>query len=131
MNGIDRVSRSESSQDLRDALDDLGTAVEDANEEDYPAPSPAALSSANRVLREMYVLRQMRYEVYPTPDAEIAIVAPGGRRRSVMVLCGPDEGALCMVNLNGDHRRARYSTSETLPDEFLREALEDLARYER
>ena len=31
-----------------------------------------------------------------------------------------------MVNLNGERRRARYSTSEALPDAFLRKALEGL-----
>ena len=31
-----------------------------------------------------------------------------------------------MVNMDGVHRRARYSTADTLPDGFLRDALEEL-----
>ena len=32
-----------------------------------------------------------------------------------------------MVDIDGVHRRARYSTADTLPDEFLRDALNELA----
>ena len=49
---------------------------------------------------------------------EIAIDAPGGHGRSVLLLCDSEGGTLCLVNMNGNHRRARYDTTNTLPDGF-------------
>lgn len=76
----------------------------------------------------MYGISPRRFEVYPTPDGEIAINAPDGEGRSVILLCDSEGGALCLVNLNGHHRRARYSTTEMLPDGFVHEALAELER---
>lgn len=112
--------------ELTEALYDLGNARDEAREEGFPLPSNAALQSAEILLKEMYGISARRYEVYPTPDGEIAIDAPGGPGRSVLLLCGSEGGALCLVNMSGDHRRARYSTTEALPDGFVREALAEL-----
>ena len=114
-------------QGLEAALEDLSGAPAEAAEEGYPQPTQLALSNAKRILRRMHALFGARLEVYPTQDGEVAIVAPGKPRSSVMVLCGPDGGALCMVNMDGVHRRARYSTADSLPDGFLRDALDELA----
>lgn len=111
---------------LHDALRDLREAPDEAHEEGFPPPSRAALENADRLLREMYRISPRRLEVYPTPDGEIAIDAPGGYGRSVLLLCDSKGGALCLVNMNGQHRRARYSTAQTLPDGFVREALAEL-----
>ena len=114
------------SSELNDASCDLSQAREEAREEGFPPPSDIALKNAERLLREMYGISSRRFEVYPTPDGEIAIDAPDGEGRSVILLCDSEGGALCLVNLNGHHRRARYSTTETLPDGFVREALAEL-----
>ena len=114
-------------QALEAALEDLRGVPAEAAEEGYPQPTQLALSNAKRILRRMYAPFGARLEVYPTQDGEVAIVAPGKPRSSVMVLCGPDGGALCMVNMDGVHRRARYSTAGNLPDGFLRDALDELA----
>ena len=114
------------SDELNDALYDLQQATDEAREEDFPLPSDTALEKAGRLLREMYGISPRRFEVYPAPDGEIAIDAPGGPGRSVLLLCNSERGALCLVNMNGDHRRARYSTTERLPDGFVREALAGL-----
>ncbi len=119
------------SGDLQDAMADLRTAPDEADEEGYPLPKEIALSNAKRILQRLYALWPIRFEVHPTPDGEIAVVAPGGFGRSVMVLCDSQGGALCMVNLNGKHRRARYSSADGLPDGFLREALDELKHGER
>ena len=113
-------------QPLEAALEDLRLVLTDAKEEGYPPPTRLALSNAERILRGMYALAPVRLEVYPTPDGEVAVVAPGSPRSSVMVLCDSDGGALCMVNMDGEHRRARYSTADRLPDGFLRDALAEL-----
>ena len=114
------------SDELNDALYDLQQATDEASEERFPALSDIAVENAGRLLSEMYGISPRRFEVYPTPDGEIAIDAPGGRGRSVLLLCDSEGGALCLVNMNGDHCRARYSTTERLPDSFVRKALSGL-----
>lgn len=114
--------------ELNDALHELREAKGEACDEGFPLPSDIALENAERLLREMYEISPRRFEVYPTPDGEIAIDAPDGQGRAVILLCDSEGGALCLVNLNGNHRRARYSTTETLPDGFVHEALGDLKR---
>ena len=114
------------STELYHALDDLYQVTHEAREEGFPLPSNIALENAERLLKEMYVISPRRFEVYPTPDGEVAIDAPGGYGRSVLLLCDSEGGALCLVNMNGDHRRARYSTTNILPDGFVCEALADL-----
>lgn len=113
---------------LNAALNDLKSVKEEAEEEGFPPPSDIAISNANQLLRQMYDTLPCRFEVYPTPDGEVAIDAPGDHGRSVILLCSFDGGALCLVSLNGNHRRARYSDANTLPDSFLREALADLGQ---
>lgn len=114
-------------QDLEEALDDLRATPKEAVEEGYPQPTQLALANAGRILRQMYALHPTRLEIYATPDGEVAIVAPSAPRCSVMVLCDSNGGALCTVNMDGEHRRARYSTADSLPDGFLRDALSELA----
>lgn len=114
--------------ELNDALRNLRKASDEAIEVGFPQPSDIALKNAERLLREMYGISPRRFEVYPTPDGEIAIDAPDGQGHSVILLCDSEGGALCLVNFNGHHRRARYSTTETLPDGFVHEALAELKR---
>ena len=111
---------------LNDALRDLLGATNGAKEEGFPPPSGMASNNAERLLRAMYAISSRRYEIYSTPDKEIAIDAPGGHGHSVILLCNSDGGALCLVNMNGEHQRAHYSSTEILPDGFLREALIEL-----
>lgn len=113
--------------DLRDALCDLREVTTEAREERFPAPSSMALTNARWLLRAMYEISPRRFEVYPTPDGEVAIDAPGKPEHSVLLLCDSAGGALCLVNMAGRHRRARYSSASLLPDGFLREALDELA----
>ena len=111
---------------LEDALQDLREVCQEAREEEYPEPTSVAVESAHRLLKAMFQLSPRRFEVYPTPDGEVALDAFGGTGRSVLVLCEADSGALCLVNFNGEHRRARYASCKSLPDGFVREALLDL-----
>ena len=103
-------------------MTDLEGVVEEADDEGYPRPSDRAVSNAKLLLKRLYRIAPRRFEVYPTPDAEIAIDAPGDGC-SVVVLCDSDGGALCMANLPGGHRAKSYGAVEGLPDGFLREAL--------
>ena len=111
------------------ALNDLKELADEALEEGFPVPSDAAIDNARRLLEHVFDVLPRRYEIYPTPDAEVAIDAPGGSGASVIVLCESDGAALCLVNIGGRQRRARYSTVETLPDGFVREALVELEEF--
>lgn len=122
----DAIAAGEHPPDLHDALHDLDQAKEEAREDEFPAPSGKALGNARRLLHAMYRISPRRFEVYPTPDGEIAIGASGAPGRSVLLLCDSDGGALCLVNMNGTHRRARYSDTRGLPDGFVHEALAEL-----
>ncbi len=115
---------------LSDALSDLREAVAEAFDEGFPTPSETALNNADRLLRAMYKISPRRFEVYPTPDGEVAIDAPNGRGSSVILLCESEGGAFCLANLKSGHRRSRYSSAEILPDGFLHEALADLESHD-
>ena len=110
---------------LLDMLADLRDARAEAVEEGFPLPSDLSITIAERVLTATRRFSTRRFEVYPTPDGEIAIDMPidGG---SVLLLCDSDGGALCLVNLNGDKRQKRYPSAAELPDEFLIQAMSDL-----
>ena len=116
--------------DLQAALRDLDAAEGEALEEGFPIPSRMARENARRLLQAMHRISGHRLEVYPTPDGEVAIDAPGGPGRSVLLLCDSEGGALCLVNMIGKHRRARYADSNGLPDGFLREALAELKQQD-
>lgn len=113
---------------LFDALRDLDQVGDEAEEEGFPAPSEVAARNAAGLLMQMFAWSNRRYEIYPTPDGEIAIDAPDGQGQSVLVLCASSGDVLCLVNVKTGHRRARYSTAAMLPDGFIREALADLDR---
>ena len=112
---------------LSEMLADLESAREEAAEEGFPAPSDLAIANAKRVLAETRRVSPRRFEIYPTPDGEIAIDAPSAAG-SVLLLCGSDGGALCLVNLNGDQRQKRYAAADELPDGFLTQTLAELER---
>ena len=113
---------------LQKALQDLREARDEAREEEFPEPSDTAIANAERLLKALYAIAPQRFEVYPTPDGAIAIDAPGGYGRSFIAFCEPTGGALCMLNMDGEHRSARYETMRTLPDGFVREALAELGQ---
>lgn len=122
------VTNEVNREELTDALQDLYEATDEAREEGFPIPSSIAKTNAERLIKEMYDILPGRFEVYPTPYGEIAIDAPSGKGKSVVVFCNSEGGALCMVNMNGEHRRARYSNTNKLPDNFVRDALTELEK---
>ncbi len=113
---------------LADALRDLQEINDEADEEGMPPPSELAIANADRLIRAIYDILPCQYLVELLPEGVIAITVPGGFRCSVMLLCESEGGILCSVNMNGKHRRKRYSYANQLPDRFLREALSELGR---
>ena len=47
-----------------------------------------------------------------------------------LLVCEPGGSALCVVTANGVSWRARYKTSQGLPDNFVREGIGDVRRRE-
>ena len=113
---------------LSDMLDDLNGAIEEAREEGFPIPSQVAMANVERMLSEMHRITPRRFEVYPTPDGEVAIDAATGRGNSVILLCDSEGGASCLANLPSGHQRRSYTSVANLPDDFLREFLAELDR---
>ncbi len=128
--GLTALLAASLNPDLYDALRDLEEARIEAREEKFPIPSDIAIGNARRLLRAMYMILPRRFEVYPTPDGGIAIDVRGGQGYAALLLCESDGGVLCLVSMNGVHRRARYSDAHTLPDGFVREALLELEARE-
>ena len=118
---------------LQAALNEIHNITEEARDDDEEgdAPSKETIKLAERLLRAMHEEHPYCFEIYSTPDGEITIHAPGQTGNSVRVLCHAEEGVLCLVNLDGRlHRRAVYKpvAIPTLPDGFIREALQALGR---
>lgn len=109
--------------DLCDALHDLREARTEAREEGFPVPSRSVVENGRRLLHCMYGALARRFEVYPTPDGEIAIDVPCGSDRSILLLCDSDGGALYFVHIDGVQICAQYSDASSIPDEFLPVAL--------
>lgn len=128
LSDLEEVVDEEQDADLTAALSELERVVDEAREDGLEPPSREALQNADRLVRSIFALHPCRFEVYPTEDAEVALSVPGGHRRSVLLLCDSNGGALCSVNLNGQHRRAVYDSAEILPDGFVREALAELRK---
>ena len=108
---------------LSEAQQELDEVPEYAAEDGLEPPSEIAFADAARLLQEMCHISPRHYGVYPTPDGYIAIDARGANDSIVVVLCGSDGTAFCYATINGESRRARYSTARELPDGFIREAL--------
>lgn len=115
-----------SNTELTDALNDLHQATEEAQEEGFPDPGDIAIRNSEELVKKIYSIFSSRFEVYPTQDGEIAINIYNGRGSSVILFCDSTGGTLCMVNINGNSRRAHYSIIDSLPDGFVKEALKEL-----
>ena len=111
---------------LAQALGELDQVLEEAQSEEYEIPSNEAIANAEYIIKQIYEDSIYSLQVYPMPDGEVAIDAANGKGSSVLILCNSDGSALCLVNINGNQRRAHYSNSNTLPDGFISEALDEL-----
>ena len=84
---------------MSDALKDLLESSGDARHEGFPTLSGLAPSNAERLLKALYEITPRRFEVYPTPDGEIAIDATDGGGNPSCCFGEPDGGALYLANL--------------------------------
>lgn len=112
--------------ELTDALDDLHKTTGEAHEEGFPIPSDLAIQNSEVLVKKIYGIFPSRFEVYPTQDGEIAVDIYNGKGSSVILLCDSVGAVLCLVNINGNSRRAHYTKVDMLPDGFVKEALNEL-----
>ena len=111
---------------LQAAVAELDNVVVEARDEGFKEPSKQAIENARKLLADMLYQYAKPVEVFPTEERDVHIHAQAGFRRSVTVICESGGSALCLVNLNGRHRRAFYSSADQLPDGFLREGLAEI-----
>ena len=87
-----------------------------------------AKSEARRILSKLSRTVLIAPTVYPTLDGEIAIQFDAPLvARAVVIELNNDGQAACFASIDGRNRRARYSDSSDLPDEFLDAQLRTLA----
>ena len=120
------ISREVFSAELAGILSNFREVADEASEEGFPTPSEVATENSEWLIRKIYEISPGSYGVYPTPDGEVAIDIFNGKGSSVILLCDSKGGILCLVNIEGNRRRAHYSQRDTLPDGFIREALTEL-----
>ena len=116
-NPIDRA-------DLDAALEDLDGVIDEAREDGYPDPTPQAIENARLLVKAMYDIRPMRYDIYPMDDGEVVI--DGGDERRIGVFCYPDGSVLYIGWADGERVRIRRGDLEDIPYEFLNLALHQL-----
>ena len=104
---------------------DLRQVQQEAREEGYPVPSEEAVQEVHGLLHRMYKLSPRRFDVYPTPDGEVALDA-SGEGTSVIILREPVGTALCLLNLRGEQRMDRVESVNNLLNGFVRTALDEL-----
>lgn len=112
--------------DLHDALRELDEVEAEASENGLPIPSGAVHRNARILIPRLHRLYRGRFAVYPLLDGEIAIEATIPSKHSVIVNCEADGSILCLVNIHGRSRRAKYQGVSQLPDGFIQDALIEL-----
>ena len=110
--------------DLNAALEDLDGVIDEAREDSCPDPTPQAIENARLLVKIMYNIRPMRYDIYPMDDGEVVI--DGGSERRIGVFCYPDGSVLYIGWADGKRVRIRRSDSKDIPHEFLNLALRQL-----
>jgi hypothetical protein len=110
--------------DLNAALEELEGVTEEAREDGYPDTTPQAIENARLLVRAMYDIRPMRYDIYPMDDGEVVI--DGGSERRIGVFCYPDGSVLYIGWADGERVRIRRRDSKDIPHEFLNLALRQL-----
>ena len=118
-----------SSQLTVDDIDDLFAALPetiDLDDPDSSLPSPAVVAEARRIVGLIAEQLPADTDIYVMDEGKVVIDLHGPPKHGLLLVCEPGGSALCVVVVNGVSRRARYESSESLPDGFLREGLSDV-----
>ena len=101
----------------------LSQEAEDTGE---PMPPESDVEEARRIVLRLRGQLPEDTDVYLMDGGKIAIEVYGDLGYAFLLVCEPGGSALCVVTVNGVSRRARYESSRTLPDSFIREGLNDV-----
>ena len=119
---------SDLESNLSSALQDLRLVNTQAREEGYPEPSAVAISNAESLVRTMFEILPLRYDVYPSDDGEI-VIDGGGSGRRIFVYCYSDGDVLYIGWVDGERCRKRTSGSDYIATDFLKKALVQLSEH--
>ena len=114
---------------LAQALGELDEIKDEVAEEGLPDISRGVMEEARRILRDLRSV-PIAPMIYSTEDGEISIDfrSSTSEAQAVLIELGDDGGGACFAFIDGKGRRARYSDSSDLPDEFARAQLSALAK---
>lgn len=96
----------------------------DATESGNSMPSQSVVDETKRIVIGLRPHLPATTDVYTMEGGEIAVEVFGKQGRGFLLVCEPAGGALCAITIDNVSRRARYESSNTLPDGFLREGLQ-------
>ena len=120
--------RAKGSSWLTEAMRELEEIDAEVEEEGLPPISAKAKEEAHRILSKLPMNLPSAPTVFPTMDGEIAIqFNMPSMRRAVVIELSNDGQAACFASMDGRNRRARYSDSSDLPDDFVEAQLRALA----
>ena len=104
---------------------------QDAEDAGNLMPTAALIEEAKRIVSGLDWDLLEGCDVYTLEQGEIAIEVFGEHGHAFLLTCEPDGGALCVIAQPGYSRRARYESSQSLPDNFLRDGLISVRRAHR
>ena len=107
------------------AMEDLQRVKQDAAEEGWPAPSQVGIGKAEEILRAMYEISPLRYDIYPMDEGEV-VIDGGNLGHRIGVFCYPDGHVLYIGWVDGSRQRFRGERTDDIPHDFLRSALSQL-----
>ncbi len=114
--------------DLLAALGDVACINDQAREEGYPVPSALAIDNARSLVRTMFQMLPVRYDVYPSDDGEI-VIDGGVAGRRIFVYCYANGDVLYIGWVDGERHHIRTSGDGYIATEFLTRALGQLGEH--
>ena len=96
---------------------------QDARDAGNLTPTAALVEETKRIVSGLDRDLLEGCDVYTLEQGEIAVEIFGERGHAFLLTCEPGGGALCVIAQPGYSRRARYESSKSLPDNFLRDGL--------
>jgi hypothetical protein len=96
---------------------------QDAEENGNLMPPMALIEEAKRIVGGLERDLLEECDVYTLEKGEVAIEVFGEHGYAFLLICELDGRALCIIAEPNRSRRARYESSESLPDNFLRDGL--------
>ena len=112
---------------LANALEELEEIDREVLQDRLPTIKAETKAEAERILRKLSA-QKIQPTTYPTHDGEIVIhFQPPGVPAAVLIELNNDGQAAWFSCVGGKNRRARYSDSSELPDQFVLAQLKALA----